>query len=171
MSHGVGKSVRGDVSSFWMDMVNSGEMPQPWGQTGFTRRDQFRKTLEGKYPWLRLCEGHWKVNQLWVNYFTRWKNRFPSPLLKSKGKARADPGDEDDIPVIEIDTSDSGGSVGSKRGREDTMDPMPPKKAKVKQEGMSIPRHARPRPTKTSAKVAKVSILSILSNEHLLKDV
>ena len=27
--------------------------------------------MEDKYPWLRLCEGHWKVRQIWDNHYRK----------------------------------------------------------------------------------------------------
>ena len=35
--------------------------------------------MEEKYPWLRLCEAHWKVDQLWVSYFSTWKRPRTAP--------------------------------------------------------------------------------------------
>ena len=167
---GVKDAVRNDVTSFWDGMYNGGrgEIPQTWNKTGLTRKEEFRTTLEGKYPWLRLCEGNWKANHLWINYFTRWKNsRFWSPAAK---KAPANPPDRSDgMPIIEIETSDSDSSVGSKRQREDLIEPMPSKRPRAQQAEKPVAPPARPQAKKTSAKVAKVGELSYPLDEHSLK--
>jgi len=79
--------VRGDLYGYWTDLYNKGENPKNYKDLGFTAKEDFRKTLEGKYPWLRLCYGHWKVKQLWINYLGAWKKSHPklpsttSPLI------------------------------------------------------------------------------------------
>jgi len=165
-------SVRDNAASFWNGMHDAGNTPQTFSHTSLEVKDKFRSTLEGKHPWLRLCEENWKVNQVWRNYFTKWKiSRFgpgqTTTKANGKGKGRATTDDLDDVPVIEIETSASDSPVGSKRGREEVADPIPSKKPKG---GIPVPRRpARVQPKKTGAKVAKVSVLSILFGEHLLK--
>jgi hypothetical protein len=50
--------------SYWVN--NTGEVLTCYKDLSFKRKEDFQKTIEGKYPWLRLCEGHWKVWQLWI---------------------------------------------------------------------------------------------------------
>ena len=66
-------NLRDDANSYWTDMYTKGEIPKPWGSTGFERKENFRIIMEGKYPWLRLCNGHWKARQVWINCLTQWK--------------------------------------------------------------------------------------------------
>jgi len=149
------KSLLGDITAFWNEMISEGKTPTTFSKASFTTKELFRTLLEGKYPWLRLCEGHWKVNQLWVNYYTQWMSSS-----KSKPKALTNP-DGTPVPVIEIESSDSGSSTGSKRRREDITDLAPSKKHKGKLDD-SPPHPIRPQPKKSKAKVAKVSTVSFL---------
>ena len=60
-------SVRDNATSFWNGMHNAGNTLQTFSHTSLEVKDKFRSTLEGKHPWLRLCEENWKVNQVWRN--------------------------------------------------------------------------------------------------------
>jgi len=163
-------AVRNNVSAFWDGMHNGGEMPRNWNKTSFTRKKDFRATLEGKYPWLRLCEANWKANHLWINYFRSWKmGRFGKNAAKKVPKAPANPTDCDGIPVIEVKTSDSDSSVGSKRKHEDLIEPMPSKRPREQLAENPVAPPARPQARKKGAKVAKVGTLSSPLDQHLLK--
>ena len=77
VSKGTIKAVYNDVTSFWEDMLTTRVLPKIFSKTGLNTKEAFRIRMEGKYPWLRLCDGHWKVNHLWINYFTSWRtSRF-----------------------------------------------------------------------------------------------
>ena len=67
----IGDAVHNNISAFWDGMYADGrsEMLRNWNKTSFTKKEEFRTTLEGKYPWLCLCEANWKANHLWINYF------------------------------------------------------------------------------------------------------
>ncbi|KAF9784617.1 hypothetical protein BJ322DRAFT_1109326 [Thelephora terrestris] len=71
VSDEVKEEVRGDLAAYWVDMLQEGHVPVHYSGLGLKRREDFRLTMEGKYPWLRLCEGHWKVRQLWVNHYKK----------------------------------------------------------------------------------------------------
>lgn len=79
ISDGVKDEIRGDLVGYWNDIHESGETVKNYTDLGFKRREDFRKTMEAKYPWLRLCDGHWKAKQLWINYFTTWKKNHLPP--------------------------------------------------------------------------------------------
>ena len=36
-------------------------------------RSEFHAYIEAKYPWLRLCDNHWKADMLWTMNWTGWK--------------------------------------------------------------------------------------------------
>ncbi|KAF9777246.1 hypothetical protein BJ322DRAFT_1025872, partial [Thelephora terrestris] len=87
VSADVKEEVQGDLTAYWVDMLQDGKLPVHYSGLGLNRREDFRKTMEEKYPWLRLCEGHWKVRQIWVNYYR--KSRILAiiendPTLKKK---------------------------------------------------------------------------------------
>ena len=69
--------LRGDLTAYWNDVHDTGEVLKRWSDLGLRRKDHFRKTFEAKYPWLRLCEANWKVDHLWINYFRTWRKNHP----------------------------------------------------------------------------------------------
>ncbi|KAF9781658.1 hypothetical protein BJ322DRAFT_1111578 [Thelephora terrestris] len=71
VSDEVKEEVRGDMTAYWVDMLHEGKVPVHYSGLGLKHREDFRLTMEGKYPWLQLCEGHWKVRQLWVNHYKK----------------------------------------------------------------------------------------------------
>jgi len=79
-------AVNADVQGFWIERVDNPKTRAqlgPQGTIGFSISEEFRKQLEGKYPWLRLCEGHWKIAQLWKNAWTSWaKNHMKETATK-----------------------------------------------------------------------------------------
>lgn len=164
ISKGVKSAVIDDVKGFWTDMYNTTGPPKPFTQTGLTTKENFRTRMEGRYPWLRLCEAHWKVNQLWINYFTTWKPTTTPGGTPTGGKNIP-------VPVIELETSDSDASIGSKRGREDAEQMIPSKKLKERQIEKPAPRPAQKQPKKSRAKVAKVRSTIISTRRILLKRV
>ncbi|KAF9780809.1 hypothetical protein BJ322DRAFT_1023530 [Thelephora terrestris] len=108
VSADVKEEVQGDLTAYWVDMLQDGKLPVHYSGLGLNRREDFRKTMEEKYPWLRLCEGHWKVRQIWVNYYR--KSRILAiiendPTLKKKFAAILP--DPTDILEISSDTEGS----------------------------------------------------------------
>jgi hypothetical protein len=87
IARGIKGALRKDVYSYWNELfwADSNDL-RNHGDLGIKRKEHFRRTFEEMYPWLRLCEGHWKVDQLWMSYFSTWKKprRSESPDPKSK---------------------------------------------------------------------------------------
>ena len=82
---GVKAALRRDLYCYWNDLSYSDPNDlRNHGELGLKRKEHFRQTFEEKYPWLRLCEAHWKVDQLWVSYFSTWKRprNTPDPKMK-----------------------------------------------------------------------------------------
>jgi len=138
---GVRRALRDDANKFWTDMLQNNQIPTKYSAAGFKTCEDFRIEMEGKYPWLRLCEGHWKVKQVWRNCLNGWKkNHMPggapsTDLEKLKNRV-----------VIEIPSSDGDNMpTGSKRGREDEIEAGPSKKPKG-QEHVTQPTSRRPQP-------------------------
>jgi len=183
---GVRTALREDVHKFWLDMIKEREVPTKYSKVGFKTSEDFRKTMEGKYQWLRLCEGHWKVKQVWRNCFTaQWKAaNIPVSLLSGNTDDTDDTEDNEDIEgtedavdkdVIEVTSSEDDTLAGSKRGREDNLHTGPSKKHKGKEAVKPVLKpafhHARPLPKKkANVKVAKVSTPPFPFDAYLLRN-
>jgi hypothetical protein len=165
---GVRDAVYKDVRGFFLDKSQDPDTRDKLGpreQIGFELAEAFRITLEGKYPWLRLCDGHWKVSQLWTNVWSSWSSNHASP--------RSSPTSDEDKKI----------NIGNKRDHTDDSDTSDPSIKKIKiDKGKGVdkgngvdklptpvpapvpaPKNSRPKPTlkKIVAKVPGVSILII----------
>ena len=177
ISDKVKEQVRGDIAAYWIDMIREGEMPTHYHGLGFKCREHYRNTMEDKYPWLRLCEGHWKVKQIWINHWK--KDRVPPPAANKKSKTPIEISSdtEDSSPApnepvhhtpIELSSDEDIVSTGSKRKHEDKTrsDSSSLKKFKGKGKYVGLPagfNPARPRPKARNAMVkstAKVGMVS-----------
>ena len=142
-----------DVYCYWNNLYLAGSTDLwNFGKLGLKRKEDFCKTLKDRYKWLCLCEGHWKVDQLWVSYFSSWKRPCTSPDCKTKELSpismAADQGTSPP-PInskrrFEEDETSTGGSSKRKKGKE--VDLMAP----------TTFYHSRPASQKRVQKMAKV---------------
>ena len=116
----VKKEVQTDLSGYWLDMLRSGERPTNYYGLGLIRREHYRDTMENKYPWLRLCDGHWKVRMIWINYFKQ--DRIAALITKYKIPGMYVGGDTPESPIV-IESSEAG---------------TPPKRTKIKAPSLPI---------------------------------
>jgi hypothetical protein len=173
---GVKNTLRGDLASYWNELLKLGEEPTNFTNLGLSQKLRFRDTFEEMYPWLRLCEAHWKVDHLWINYFSTWrKSRTspePNPHVDPKPLTSVGPKPpRSEEPMAIVDTSSTlDFSSGSKRRREDPedLDDAPKRfKGKGKEISTSAEFHSPPLPTKKVAlKLVKVSQFAFYSAEH-----
>jgi len=64
-----------DIRGFWTNLDGNEDgcaTLNTQDQVGFKVNEDFRIIMEGKCPWLYLCEGSWKVYQLWQNVWILW---------------------------------------------------------------------------------------------------
>lgn len=181
ISAGVKNTLRGDLISYWNEIRASGEELTNFTDLGLERKDHFRKTFEDKYPWLRLCEAHWKVDHLWINYFGSWKKsrNTPEPTTVTDPRQQStDPKRSETLPgptpapIQEPSPETSGASVGSKRGREEPGDLYrTSKRYKGKDKAIFTPTkfyNSRPK-GKIQATLAKVSDFPVSLNRIPLR--
>lgn len=104
--------VRKDLAAYWVDMLLSGERPTTYAGLGLKRREHYRITMEDKFPWLRLCDGHWKVRQIWINYFK--PKRIQDLIIKYEIPMDVS-GDTPESPIVISGSSDAGSPPGQKK--------------------------------------------------------
>ena len=153
VSDEVQEAVLRDVRALWADLAADPEtrdMLDTQNQVGFRIYEDFRKTMEGKYPWLRLCEGSWKVQQLWQNTWTSWARTHKKP------------------GSTPVPTSDSEAEVtaGEKRKSTDEGDhPGPSKKVKGKEvKREPVPTASTTRPSQCAVKNVGVKVAKAVLN-------
>jgi len=196
VSDEVKDEIRGDLYAYWTDMLNAKVIPGAYKSMGFERKEDYRKTMEGKFPWLRLCEGHWKVKQIWTNHISTWRKSNLPKEMTTKNKKTPGPDDTERTTPIEISSSEDDAlsspddpkrktptettpdedhiPTGSKRMRkgEDNSDANSSKKHKGKGKEIATSGFHPAKPQtkrKNTAKIAQVSNYLPLSIEGLLK--
>jgi hypothetical protein len=108
--------------------------------------------MENAFPWLRLCENHWKSEQIWRNHYTGWLGGAIRRAEKAKAKVKAKAAKEKagtEGEVIDVDADADNGQSGreklSKRPREDG-EASEPKRRRVEEAEPAPP--PRPAPTR-----------------------
>ena len=157
-------ALRRNLYSYWNELfvTQPGDL-RNHGDLSLTRKEHFRRTFEEKAPWLRLCEAHWKVDQLWVSYFSSWKRprTTPDPKTKEPSPAMSASADKATSPAPE---------VRSKRRLEEEGDAIEDPSKRHKGKGKDLPdlmaptpfQHSRPQSRKKAAKMARVCPPSFL---------
>ena len=85
ISEGIKKALRSDAHAYWNELLETNPKDvRNYSELGLQRKEHFRNTFEAKYPWLRLCSGHWKVDHVWMGYFGSWKNTRTAQELKKE---------------------------------------------------------------------------------------
>lgn len=155
---GVRGDLRTEVVTYWNQIFRRGITPLPYDDNDADILDEFRTRIEKKFPWLRLCEGHWKVKQVWKNCYTNWKRKYLKATLPiTKIEPTQIDGDLKNRVVIEVTSSDDI-SVGSKHGREEDLPAGSSKKHKGREGAKPTFHPAKPAAKKPKAKVARVSV-------------
>lgn len=123
VSDEIKKQVRLDLAGYWFSMLEEGETPRGHDSHGLKRQEDYRETMEDKYPWLRLCDGHWKVKQIWTNYYRKQRidalalgkrSKHTTPFMIFDAEADTVPRNLRSDTFISDERTDY---VGSKRGR------------------------------------------------------
>ena len=80
------EELRGECGFYWNQVVRDGDGDSlgNWNDLGLNRKEDFRIFIESKFPWLRLCAGHWKTKQVWVNYYGRWRRDWRAAQAKKQ---------------------------------------------------------------------------------------
>ena len=138
-------AVRRDCYQYWNQLfAKSPDEVRVFTEIGLDCKEDFRRTLEGAFPWLRLCEGHWKADQLWVNYFGAWKK--PRTLSQNAKESTPD-------STTAVKSTSPAPVLGSKRHKGKEKDLMAP----------TVFHHSRPLAKKKVAqKMAKVRLYLVL---------
>jgi hypothetical protein len=109
------KAVTQDMRMYWQKLHNDGVILDNFTNIGMDICENFRTFMEGKHPWLRLCDNHWKADRLWINHFSGWQ---PAPGPTGRPQGNAEPANlkrERSIEEVEVWPS-SKKSMLSRRG-------------------------------------------------------
>lgn len=171
------KSVYKDVRGFFADKYSDPETRGDLGprdKIGLRIGEEFRVLFEGKYPWLRLCDGHWKVQQLWTNVWSSWHTNqklrstptSDDDKKVSIGVKRCATDEDDDVTEIPAkrikeNGNENGKGKGVDRPQVPTTSAQPKPQASISStqpKPQASTSSAQPKPTKITAKLPGVSI-------------
>ena len=55
---------------FWCKLLKRGIAPSSFCKLDIDIRDSYIALMEKSFPWLCLCENHWKSKKLWQNHYS-----------------------------------------------------------------------------------------------------
>ena len=153
------KALRRDLYGYWNGLYSSSsDSLRPSSELDLERRDHFRNRFEVSYPWLRLCSGHWKVDQLWLSYFHTWrKTRTLDPASTESSPSSTAAVKMASPPPIpskrRLEEEEDSAGDPSKRRKGKAVDTMAP----------TAFHHSRPLPRKRKAAIHTVKVRLLAS--------
>jgi hypothetical protein len=148
-------NARATAKNFFRLLLENSRAPSVWRDATIDVVDELYYILETNYPFLRLCQGHWKAKKIATNSYSQWYpgavKRLMASLAKKaeleKAMARGTVNAKD-AEVIDVDTDDDNTTSKRRQGREDDT-PRPSKRPRTEEDQPAPP--SRPRPTKSKA--------------------
>ena len=142
-------AVRASARGYFEGMLASGTAPTTWGSVPLRAKNELTNILENQFPFLRLCDNHWKANMVATNSYSQWhptaSERAAAAKAKEAVKRRAA-----EANIIDLDTSEDDNKKTSK-GPVDEKETVsrPSKRPRIEDPQPSPTTHPlRPRPTK-----------------------
>ena len=141
------------ASGFWQYLQDNDRAPKTFRKLNLETRLQWQTLMESNFECLRYCDAHWKVNQIWINYYPSWlrtARREKAKAEKTSGDSVIDVeanSDEDESNNEDNDNNDQGNGTVSgrknKRGPPASDETNNSKRPRLKELGTPAP---RPRP-------------------------
>ena len=98
-------AIRAMAKDFFWKILRDGRAPAKWGDAGLDVSNELICLLETNYPWLRLCQDHWKAKKVATNSYSQWYSDATNCYNKEtrlQGKAPQPP--TTDIIDVDSDT-------------------------------------------------------------------
>ena len=118
-------AARAKARGFWNELFQEDKAPPNLSGAGLDLQDEYILIMEKAYPWLRLCDNHWKSLQIWRNHYTGWllgaKHRTAEEAAKKAAEEAAQKAAAEGM-VIDVDAesdSQDGNLKGKRRQRRD----------------------------------------------------
>jgi hypothetical protein len=137
------KALRRTAKGFFEGLLENGSAPAAWGNATLSTRHTFINTMETEFSFLRLCEDHWKANQVATNSYSQWyQHATERKTVVAAKKANKRATEQHKAIAIEVDASENENDSEnpSKRSGDDEGNVPGPSK---------WPRVENPQPTST----------------------
>ena len=139
------KDIRTTAKSFFEQLLSINRTPKSWGHAALDIRNEFIHQLESEYPWIRLCEGHWKATAVATTTYPHWytsaSQRKAAETAKQHVKATGAA-----VHLIDVDADDQGEGGPSKRALTEDDDTRAAKRPRT--EDLQPASTIRPTPTR-----------------------
>lgn len=164
------KAILATAASFWQYLLDKKRVPKTFRLANIETKLKWQTLMESSFECLRYCDNHWKVDQIWINYFPSWFKTALRKIEEDKAKKAAentvidvdddDDNDEEDDEEEEDNNDDGDGNEDieeanrgrkNKRGPPDNSETSKSKRARVEPEKSTPP--PPPAPTTRRARV------------------
>jgi hypothetical protein len=112
------RAILATAASFWQYLLDNKRAPKTFRKVNIEVKLQWQVLMESNYECLRYCDSHWKVDQIWINYYPSWLKTAKRKLAEEGRKKKSK--DVDD--VIDIDTDDVDELNGSDENKDSGED-------------------------------------------------
>lgn len=75
--------MRSHATDFYATIMAEGLAPSEWRKASETVKERFRRWMYGRWPYLRLAEGHWKVYEIAKLTYSQWFGGSGQKMLVS----------------------------------------------------------------------------------------
>jgi len=166
------------MGAFWQYLWDQKRAPKTFRRLNIETKLEWQMLMESNFECLRYCANHWKLDQLWINNYTSWRNnaerreRLESKVNEgvvadtividlegdsedsgSEDEDNEDEDNEDEDAVIEVVNKNK----NNKRALPDNGEKNKSKRARVEEPKEPAP--PRPVPIKVTTKRARVRTL------------
>lgn len=157
-------AVRNMAKGFFSLILEKGRAPAKWGDASIDIENELIHMLESSFPFLRLCENHWKVKQVAKNSYSQWYpkalKRQVAAALAKKAADTASTSTTKAAEAIDVDADEDSQEESLKRPRAEDDETRRSKHPRTK-ESQSAP---RPHPTKVTKQRQRVCRLFDYNN-------
>ena len=78
------------VASYWQYLLGKNRAPKNFRRITLEIKLQWRALMESQFECLRFCDGHWKSDQIWINYYPNWRKTALHKLREEKEQESGD---------------------------------------------------------------------------------
>ena len=135
-------AARKEAKGFFQLLLNMGRAPVKWGSASIDINNKLIYRLESGFPFIRLCDNHWKAAQIATNSYSQW---YPTAVKNMATTLANQPTKKPaDSQVIDVDAENTNHNEPQKRPRDEDNETRRPKRPRVEETEPAPPPPACP---------------------------
>ena len=95
VSRETAKTIREHMRRIWVSLEQKDSLPKRFCDLTTEALEFYRTNMYADFPYMKLCEGHWKVDKLWRENFSSYKPLKDRSRRSSAGKGMELPIEDD----------------------------------------------------------------------------